>query len=466
MKRHSVIGVSGRGACKHIPLVAVLLVVAAIGIAVTGYVAHLLGVTERERMEHETLARLSELRARLEGELSGTLYIAQGLASFAAINGDLSPGQFRRFAEETAALNSNVRRMTLAPDNVVSFTYPLYGNLDVLGRDLTSDPLDLKTVEEASRRRKALISGPYSLDGGSRTIIARAPILVAEDDSLLWVDRAYRGVATVMVDFDGILTSAGIRAEDGGYQVAIRSVIANGGETGLAGGTVLLGDAALFDADAVRLAVASPAGDWELAATPAGGWPTMSRDRVLALIAGGGATGVMALLAGLAMFAQQRARIMAHQDELTGLPNRRFLEKRLHHLAARRERTNVGFCVFFVDLNHFKPINDTHGHAVGDALLREIGRRLSVFTRETDTVARVGGDEFVVVVPGNLAELKAKSVAERLRDVVCEPVGVGEKRITVRASVGFAGYPDDAGTISGILELADRRMYLEKSNAA
>ena len=125
-----------------------------------------------------------------------------------------------------------------------------------------------------------------------------------------------------------------------------------------------------------------------------------------------------------------------------------------------------GFEIFFIDLNGFKPVNDTHGHAAGDMILRAIGERLRDHTRRLDTVARVGGDEFVVVVPCDGTGDTTPMIAARLHAALAEPFEVEGALIHVRASVGSARFPDDTVSIGELLELADRRMYAEKLAAA
>lgn len=188
----------------------------------------------------------------------------------------------------------------------------------------------------------------------------------------------------------------------------------------------------------------------------------MSKELWLALIAGYGATFIVAGMGFLVVFEMVRARQLAHHDPLTGLPNRRLLEDRMEQLASLSDRSGLGFQVFFVDLNAFKPINDQHGHAIGDQMLIEIGQRLRAMTRRADTVARIGGDEFVVLTPGTMAQADVTLFSRRLAATVSEPMQLGDITVTVRASVGIASYPQDAKTILELLELADTRMYAQK----
>ncbi|WP_186397117.1 MULTISPECIES: diguanylate cyclase domain-containing protein [unclassified Stappia] len=445
---------------------AVVAFVCVLGITLTAYISALLTENAHKRLQNETLARLSEARARLEGTISATLYISQGLVSFTAINGELTQRQFRRFAEELSSANRHVKLIALAPGNVVRYVHPLLGNLRVLGLDYSKTPAQWPVVKRVMDERRTVVAGPVDLVQGGRALIARSPVLIPMNEDDGRSERRYWGVASVVIDMDALFEDAGIRPEMSGYQFALRG--ADG--LGPAGG-MILGDPALFETPlssggGVILPVSLPNGMWQMASRPVGGWVATSPEVQIVQLVGLGVTFAIALLSVMVVIAQQRARSMALHDALTGLPNRRLLEDRLEQLAALGERTGLGFQVFFVDLNAFKPINDTFGHAVGDLVLQEVGKRLRAETRDSDTIARIGGDEFVVVVPGMTHHQTTANIAARLREAVSEPVRAGDNIIAIRASVGWAVYPDDATTIPEILELADQRMYREKLAAA
>ena len=155
---------------------------------------------------------------------------------------------------------------------------------------------------------------------------------------------------------------------------------------------------------------------------------------------------------------------LATHDPLTSLANRKLLDERLHRDLARARRTGSHVAVMLVDLDGFKEVNDSFGHASGDELLRELGRRLTCCTRETDTVARLGGDEFVVVLADAAGLEPIARAAERILDCVSKPVVIGGNISKLSISIGIAVHPNDGETPAALIKSADQAMYHVKMN--
>lgn len=156
----------------------------------------------------------------------------------------------------------------------------------------------------------------------------------------------------------------------------------------------------------------------------------------------------------------------AHHDQLTGLANRSLFYDRLQHAINRQGRLGHRLAVLFLDLNRFKPINDTFGHAAGDQVLRELARRLSSLLRAQDTVARLGGDEFVVLIEDVEVPEEVEVIVERIKAAVDEPINADGHSVQVGVSIGVAYYPEDGMLIDELLAAADRKMYGSKETAA
>ena len=158
----------------------------------------------------------------------------------------------------------------------------------------------------------------------------------------------------------------------------------------------------------------------------------------------------------------ERIEQLAFTDSLTGLPNRVLFNDRIATALATAKRYERGFAVMYVDLDNFKAINDTYGHAVGDVALVEASKRLRAALRESDTVARFGGDEFVILQPIVDGPADAADLARKLNLALQPPVTIEGVAHSVRASIGIALYPFDATTIDDLMKRADNALYSAK----
>lgn len=159
---------------------------------------------------------------------------------------------------------------------------------------------------------------------------------------------------------------------------------------------------------------------------------------------------------------QARVAALAYFDPLTALPNRVLFSDRLQLALARARRDDRPLAVLFLDLDKFKPVNDTYGHAVGDQLLLVVARLLHDCVRESDTVGRIGGDEFVILLPEIRAVDDALAVAEKVHDALRQPIYVGEHRLEVSSSIGVAIYPEHGADDVQLMKSADDAMYRAK----
>lgn len=160
----------------------------------------------------------------------------------------------------------------------------------------------------------------------------------------------------------------------------------------------------------------------------------------------------------------EQVRHLAHHDALTGLPNRTLFYDRLTQAIARAHRDNETIAVLYLDLDGFKLINDTHGHNTGDALLREASQRFLACIRNSDTVARMGGDEFTVILcnAGTLENIDR--VTRKIIDSIDSPFLLNGKNCSVSVSIGISIYPSDGDTPDKLVKIADAAMYAAKQS--
>lgn len=159
---------------------------------------------------------------------------------------------------------------------------------------------------------------------------------------------------------------------------------------------------------------------------------------------------------------EDEVRYLAYHDTLTGLPNRRLLDDRLRQAVFAAQRRDARVAVIAIDLDHFKTVNDSLGHKAGDAVLREVAGRLMGCVRKADTLARQGGDEFVIVIPDLGAESDCTIVAEKILRTLGPEVVVEGRAFGIGASIGISVFPDDAGDGETLLRNADVAMYRAK----
>ncbi len=160
---------------------------------------------------------------------------------------------------------------------------------------------------------------------------------------------------------------------------------------------------------------------------------------------------------------RQELEHLARHDALTGLPNRRAFQERLEQALARSQRSGERFALLFIDVDNFKSINDRWGHDGGDAILKIVSMRLNATTRKADAVARMGGDEFVVLLDNPMQREDITTIAEKLLDSVRAPFLHKGQELQVGFSIGISQYPEDGLTAADLMARADHAMYEAKA---
>lgn len=156
---------------------------------------------------------------------------------------------------------------------------------------------------------------------------------------------------------------------------------------------------------------------------------------------------------------QDKLDHLASHDNLTGLPNRRLFLERLDQALARAKRQGTQLALLFIDLDNFKIINDTHGHNAGDAVLQAMAQRLRTLLRETDTAARIGGDEFIVLIEGACDDASMDNIVHKVQASLLLPIPYQDIELVSGGSVGVGRYPQDGTTASTLIAAADQAMY-------
>ena len=168
------------------------------------------------------------------------------------------------------------------------------------------------------------------------------------------------------------------------------------------------------------------------------------------------------------VLAEERIQRVAHHDSLTGLPNRLLFNDRLEQAISLAKRDSRQFALLYLDLDRFKPVNDSLGHAAGDEILQAVAARIRREVRESDTVARVGGDEFAVILPDIAGREEAETVAKKIIAALATPFQLGSQKqsVYIGTSIGIALYPADALDTDALVKAADAAMYSAKQGGS
>ncbi|TVO73545.1 diguanylate cyclase domain-containing protein [Sedimenticola selenatireducens] len=405
---------------------------------------------------NEALTYLSAVRARLEGTFNSTIYLTRALTVLVTAQDGISRSKFNQIARELMSSSHHIRNVALAEGYVINYMYPISGNQKAIGLDYRKLPAQWDAVKRAIDTGQTVIAGPVKLVQGGEAFINRTPIFKSafsdKPDS-----GEYWGIASIVINMDTVFEEAGLPDTDSKYRVAIR------GKDGLGEkGAVFWGDGNLFEQNPERLEVTFPNGQWQLATIPTEGWIS-SRSNSNWILISGIIIGI--LLAALTIIVQRNSMRLQHyalHDPLTKLPNRLLFNDRVSQALAQAQRSRGQIALAVLDLNKFKPVNDTYGHLAGDYVLEQVAYRIRATLRKVDIVARTGGDEFTLLFVNIKSLDNIAVVVDKLTARLLDPFIWHGQQISVGVSIGIAIYPEHGQDLTELFHNADSAMYEAK----
>ncbi len=432
-------------------LLSVVFIVLAVSIinGLSGYFVN----NETAKVERVVTKNLALVRSKFEATLFMDTYLADSLATVVTIDPKFATDNWQAIAAKLLQKARFVRNVGLAPNNVISKVYPIQGNEGAIGFDFRTQPNQLRTVLLAKQTQQVIIDGPLTLVQGGTGLIARYPIFSDYPQN-----QNYWGTVSVVMDYDKLLEDIGIK-DFSGAQIALRQP-----STPSASGRVFYGDKATFDSPDALHSVMLPNGRWEMAAKfNLSDMEHIQDTRLLVNFFGYS----LAFLLYTIMFLHYRNYRRVHKasllDELTRLPNRRFMLSLLNK-QMKPSDTPQAFALLNIDLNDFKRVNDELGHEAGDELLKHVAKKLQSCVRNSDTVARFGGDEFIVQLQNVATVENVEVVINKIRQALeGQVLHWGEEQIQPSLSIGYTFYHGQSTNVKQLLSEADQAMYQQKS---
>ena len=414
---------------------------------------------ERSAARYAALDAAADIQMEITQSLS-TLHLLRALVHESA---GIAPN-FERVAGQLLPSFPAVSALQLAPGGVVKRVVPVHGNERVIGHDLLKDPSRESEAFKAVRTRRLTLAGPFTLIQGGTGMVARMPIFLSRADG----QDPFWGFATALIRTDDLMRAAGIeQLPQLGYDYRLTRWMPDQAEEQVIAASV----GTRIAAGEVQHVVV-PNGEWMLTVGRRGGWGSPW----LIVFEAGVSVFVAALVGGLTFMLLSQPLILrrevrmrtselefqASHDDLTGLANRSLLCDRAEQAIRHARRTGSGVALLLVDLDRFKMINDSLGHSIGDDLLVSVSRRLAGILRESDTLSRIGGDEFAIVMPDVRHDADVVVVCEKLVRSLAQPLRVRDTVAYPGGSVGVAIFPRDGDSAETLLRNADAAMYRAK----
>ncbi len=335
------------------------------------------------------------------------------------------------------------KNVTILPDGIADYVYPIEGNEDIIGDNIFEIPGRAIEANLAYEQREVIVSGPYELTQGGEAFIARKAV---------FIDNEFWGFVAVVVDKSMLLDKINIAAfANSAYKYHFSSTVNNLD-------TKVISESENFNPDNSQ---------WVTIELPNGYWSFGIEQKSNILLY----TVVIAiLLVGYFLsFLVSRyikkiennlkiANKEIYLDKLTGVNNRKLLDRLQNDFSIN----NIDYTVVYIDLNDFKPINDTYGHDVGDEVLITFSNKLQAIIRDTDFIIRMGGDEFLIILPKTITEAGISTFCQRLNDIKVTPIVIGNVNLKINFSFGYAISNVDGGSLTEVIEKADNKMYISK----
>ncbi len=403
------------------------------------------------------------LERRLNRSLSSAYVLGEQVRNH---NGEIV--NFERLADDLIGYLGGIASLQLAPDGVIEKIHPLAGLEQDLGHDILGDDSRRREALEAVANADITVADPLPLPQGGTGLVGRYPVFLADESGAV---GRFWGFASTLINLEDLVKATGLPdLKQMGYRYRIRSAAGDAGTPGqqVAGD---MNPEAVDSAFSIPLQVQNRT--WYLDINYSEPATAIPGYRLMYSIA----VAVAALAGFLVFFLIQTPDRLRREiarktrqleelsvfDPLTSLPNRKLFHDRLVHCIRVSERNNQRFALLFIDLDGFRFVNDNLGYKAGDKLLKEMARRLLGCIRTADTLSRMGGDEFTILMDNVSEDQEAISaVARRILQALEAPVKLSGIETSISGSIGITFFPDNSRDDMELLKQADIAMYRAK----
>ncbi len=378
---------------------------------------------------------------RISTEMNRAVYATEVLKTIVqASNGILTQDSFYALAH---AVGEGIDYIAIQamPDGIVKYAYPLQGNEKTIGHNVLLEDSTSAEASRAMNENRFVISGPFDLVQGSQGLALRNPLYLKNE-----TERYFWGFITIVLPVPQAIKDTGVfELESLGYEYEVTALYK--------GEDIVFAKSSNFNsAKAMTMPIVIGDNFWAMS--------LYRRDDtftswVFAILLGA----ALLLVSSVIYIVLTRLERRLNRDLLTGAFNRRMLDS---YIKPKHLSQSLAFTLFYVDLNDFKPVNDTYGHEVGDLLLIAFVKRLQSNIKSDGAIFRIGGDEFIVIMPNVQRENEIEDVVQRLATLSEKPFSVNGLNISVSSSIGFAVFPTDGKDMKELLSIADENMYKDK----
>jgi diguanylate cyclase (GGDEF)-like protein len=383
---------------------------------------------------------LNVVTDRISSTLSNAFAYSDMLDILVKLNdGNLSEQKFADLAEMSRRNNPCIDSLQYAPGAIVTYINPIEGNEAAIGHNLFEDEARRKAIIDAIGSKTIVVQGPLKSLQGKNMIFGRKAIMMNDK---FW------GLSIIAIDFDNLLTSCGFDSDAYDYAIAVYNIYDEL--------DYIWGSKKIIDASQISSDVQFSNQRWHISIQAKHNFATLWNDYGIALI--------ISILIGAAIYSIFVAYMYKSQLVKTDL-----LTKTLNRLEFQRRAENAfkngsqPCALLSIDLNKFKYVNDTYGHLAGDEMLIHAAKKMQSAVREGDLVARVGGDEYAILLRDVRDEQHVDSIIARLKELTKQKIKVGDTEVSVGISVGYALFPSDGTEYKELYHIADQNMYNDKA---